>query len=296
MQNVPMELLRTFIKAIDSGSFTRAGELVGRTPSAISLQIKRLEEIADATLFQRDAHKLQLTADGRTVAQFARRILALNDELLSNLRQPSVTGRVRLGAPHEYTASLLPEFLGKFAQAHPNVMLEVTSDLSKNLLRRLQAGEFDLVIALHEDPASAGGRLVYTEPLVWVGSMDHESHLQTPLPLVLAPPPCIYRNRILQSLNQAQRSCRIVYLSSSYNGISAAVRAGIGVTVMAGSAIPPGSGILGERDGLPNLGILELRLHRALASHSEALQRLEEFIAGSFASSVPARSSGLEAA
>lgn len=293
MQNIPMDLLRTFIKAIDSGSFTRAAELVGRTPSAISLQIKRLEEIADATLFQRDAHKLQLTADGRTVAQFARRILALNDELLSNLRPLSVAGRVRLGAPHEYTASLLPEFLGKFAQAHPNVMLEVTSDLSKNLLRRQQAGEFDLVIALHEDPASAGGRLVYQEPLVWVGSMDHDSHLQTPLPLVLAPPPCIYRNRILQSLNQAQRACRIVYLSSSYNGISAAVRAGIGITVMAGSAIPPGSRIFSDRDGLPNLGVVELRLHRAPASSSEALLRLEDYIAGSFASSVPARPSDL---
>ncbi len=293
MKNVPTELLRTFIKAIDSGSFTRAGELVGRTPSAISLQIKRLEEIADATLFQRDAHKLQLTADGRTVSQFARRILALNDELLSNLRQPSVMGRVRLGAPHEYTASLLPEFLGKFAQAHPNVMLEVTSDLSKNLLRRQLSGEFDLVIALHEDSASPGGRLVFTEPLVWVGSKDHASHLQTPLPLVLAPPPCIYRNRILQSLNQAQRAYRIVYLSSSYSGISAAVRAGIGITVMAGSAIPPGSKTFAERDGLPNMGELELRLHRAPESNSEALQRLEEYIAGSFANSVPARTSGL---
>lgn len=294
MQNVPMDLLRTFIKAIDSGSFTRAGELVGRTPSAISLQIRRLEEVAGATLFQRDAHKLQLTADGRTVAQFARRILALNDELLSNMRQPSVTGRVRLGAPHEYTASLLPEFLGKFAQAHPNVMLEVTSDLSKNLLRRQQAGEFDLVIALHEDPASPGGRLVFTEPLVWLGSEDHTNHLRTPLPLVLAPPPCIYRNRILQSLNQAQRACRIVYLSSSYNGISAAVRAGIGITVMAGSAIPPGCRTFAERDGLPNLGVVELRLHRAPASNSEALQRLEEYIAGSFANSVPVRAPGLE--
>jgi DNA-binding transcriptional LysR family regulator len=123
--------------------------------------------------------------------------------------------------------------------------------------------------------------------------MDHASHLQTPLPLVLAPPPCIYRNRILQSLNQAQRACRIVYLSSSYNGISAAVRAGIGVTVMVGSATPTGSRTFAERDGLPNLGQLELRLHRAPGSSSEALSRLEEYIAGSFASSVPTRGSSL---
>jgi len=284
MQNIPTDLIRTFVKAIDSGSFTRAGEMVGRTPSAISLQIKRLEDALNITLFQRDGRNLRLTEAGKTMAQYARRILALNDELLANLHQAPVTGRVRLGAPHEYTASLLPEFLGKFAQSHPNVMLEVTSDLSKNLLRRQQAGEFDLVIALHED-SSTEGRLIYQEPLVWLGSKDHSGHQQNPLPLVLAPPPCIYRNRMLQALNQLERPCRIVYLSSSYNGITAAVRAGIGVTVMAGSATPPGSLILTDKDGLPSLGYLGLRLHRAARPASDALLRLEDFIAGSFAQS-----------
>lgn len=295
MHNIPMDLLRTFIKAVDSGNFTRAGELVGRTPSAVSLQIKRLEESVSTTLFQRDAHKMQLTAEGKTMAQYARRILALNDEVFATLRQPAVAGRVRLGAPHEYTASLLPEFLGQFAQSHPNVMLEVTSDLSKNLLRRQQAGEFDLIIALHEDSAPDGGRPIYTEPLVWIGSEDHSSHLKSPLPLALAPPPCMYRDRMLQGLNQIERPCRVVYLSSSYNGITAAVRAGIGVTVMAESTTPPASRILTERDGLPPLGQLELRLHRAPGKTSEALLRLEDFIAGSFAKSVPARLIGRRA-
>lgn len=290
MQNIPTDLLRTFVKAIDSGSFTRAAEIVGRTPSAVSLQIKRLEETVNAVLFQRDPHRLHLTAEGRMVAQHARRILALNDEILASLKQPTVAGRVRLGAPHEYTASLLPDFLGKFAQSHPNVMLEVTSDLSKTLLRRQQAGEFDLVVALHEDSAEEGGTSIHTEPLVWVGSEDHSSHTRTPLPLVLAPPPCIYRTRMLRGLNQIDRSCRIVYLSSSYNGISAAVQAGIGITVMAASTIPPGTKILTERDGLPALGHLELRLHRAPGMKSEALARLEEYIAGSFATASPARS------
>ena len=295
MQNIPMDLLRTFVKAIDSGSFTRAADMVGRTPSAVSLQIKRLEEVVNVTLFQRDAHKLQLTAEGRAMAQHARRILALNDEILNNLRQPTVAGRVRLGAPHEYTASLLPEFLGKFAQSHPNVMLEVTSDLSKSLLRRQQAGEFDLVIALHEDSAPDGGQRIFNEPLVWVGSADHARHMQTPLPLVLAPPPCIYRNRMLQALAQMERPNRIVYLSSSYNGIAAAVQAGIGVTAMAGSTTPRGSLILGERDGLPELGQLELRLHRGAGTASEALIRLEEYIAGSFASSGAAQKARVSA-
>lgn len=283
MQNIPTDLLRTFVTAIDSGSFTRAAELVGRTQSAVSLQIKRLEDVAGVQLFLRHAHKQSLTPEGRSLAQYARRILALNDEALAKLRQPTVAGKVRFGAPHEYTASLLPEFLGKFAQVHPNVMLEVTSDLSKNLLRRQQAGEFDLVIALHGEASADKGQRIFTEPLVWISSADHERHTQSPLPLVLAPPPCIYRHRMLQALNQLERPCQIVYLSSSYSGISAAVRAGIGVTVMAGSTTPSDVKVLTDRDGLPSLGQLELRLHRGAGATGEALARLENFITESFA-------------
>ncbi|MBP9048973.1 MAG: LysR family transcriptional regulator [Tabrizicola sp.] len=281
-QNIPTDLLRSFISAVDLGSFTRAGHQVGRTQSAISLQIRRLEEVVDVKLFQRDAHRLQLTPEGKSLAQYARRILALNDEALASLRQPSVTGRIRLGAPHEYTASLLPEFLGKFARSHPNVMLEVTSDLSKSLIKRQANGELDLVVALHTEKDPVDGMLLYTEPLVWITGQDQERHLDPILPLVVAPPPCIYRDRILHTLNDLTRSCRIAYLSSSYNGIIAAVRAGMGVTVMTESTIPPGIRHLSERDGLPPLGQLSLRLHRAAGKPSDAIRALETYIAGSF--------------
>lgn len=290
MQNIPMDLMRTFMKAIESGSLTRAGGLVGRSQSAVSLQIRRLEEIVGVKLFERDAHKLKLTDEGRSFALYARRILALNDEALATIQKQTVSGRVRLGAPHEYTASLLPGFLGKFVQAHPNIMLEVTSDLSKNLLRRQQGGEFDLIIALHDERSSEGGRKIFTEPLVWIGSPDHSRHRQFPIPLVLAPPPCIYRNRVLHALNSRKHPCQIVYLSSSYNGLTAAVQAGIGVTAMAGSTTPSGSRILNESDGLPNLGQLELHLHRGSGKSFEALQRLEDYIEGSFSQTTPPNS------
>jgi DNA-binding transcriptional LysR family regulator len=283
MQNIPTELLRSFIKTIDLGSFTLAAKQVGRTQSAVSLQIQRLEDLVGSRLFQRDAHKMQLTAEGMGFAQYARRILALNDEALASLRRPDVSGRIRLGAPHEYTASLLPEFLGKFAQSHPNVMLEVTSDLSKNLLRRQANGEFDLVVALHDDFEENSGRLLHSEPLVWITSLDHERHLQVPMPLVVAPPPCIYRSHILQTLGKLGRASQIVYLSSSYNGLSAAVRAGLGVTVMTRSAAPAGVKILGTRDGFPPLGQLQLSLHRGGANTPKAVLSLENYIAGSFA-------------
>lgn len=283
MQNLPMDLLRTFVKAIELGSLTRAAESVGRTQSAVSLQIRRLEDVADVVLFKRDAHRLQLTPEGKQLAQYARRILALNDEALASMRRPDIEGRVRLGAPHEYTASLLPEFLGKFAQSHPNVMLEVTSDLTKNLLRRLQNGDLDLVIALHHESDHGGGDSVFTEAVVWITSPDHTSHERTPLPLVVAPPPCIYRDLMLRSLNQRSIACRITYLSSSYNGIAAAVRAGLGVSVITASTRPPGIMTLDERNGFPPLGNLQVRLHRADANPPQAITRLEEYIADSFA-------------
>jgi len=282
MINIPTELLRTFVKAVDLGSFTRAGEVVGRTQSAVSLQIRRLEEMLDARLFVRGTHHVKLTDEGTILAGYARRILALNDEAVSSLHRPKVAGSVRLGAPHEYTASLLPVILGKFAQSHPGVMLEVTCDLSKNLLARQEKGEFDLVIALHDDPEEGRGTKVLTEPLIWITSLDHARHEQRPLSLVVAPPPCIYRNRVLQTLGRLKLPWRIAYTSSSYSGLTAAVRAGLGVTLLAGSTVPAGVRALGERDGFPAMGHLDVRLHTAQETTTEAVRCLADYIASSF--------------
>lgn len=282
MLNIPTELLRTFVKAVDLGSFTRAGDAVGRTQSAVSLQVRRLEELLDAPLFVRGTHRMKLTEEGSILAGYARRMLALNDEAASSLRRPKVAGSVRLGAPHEYTASLLPVILGKFAQSHPGVMLEVTCDLSKNLLARQEKGEFDLVIALHDDPEASGGTKVLTEPLIWITSLDHGRHDERPLSLVVAPPPCIYRSRVLQTLGRLDLPWRIAYTSSSYSGIIAAVRAGLGVTLLAGSTVPEGVRALGERDGFPVMGHLDVRLHATQAYATEAVRCLADYITTSF--------------
>lgn len=283
MLNIPTELLRTFVKVIDLGSFTRAGDAVGRTQSAVSLQVRRLEEMLDTQLFVRGSHQVKLTYEGTTLAGYAKRILALNDEAVASLHNPKVAGSVRLGAPHEYTASLLPVILGKFAQSHPGVMLEVTCDLSKNLLERQEKGEFDLVIALHDAPDASGGAKVLTEPLQWITSRDHTRHEQRPLSLVVAPPPCIYRNRVLQTLGRLNLRWRVAYTSSSYSGITAAVRAGLGVTLLAASTVPAGVRVLGERDGFPAMGHLDVRLHTRQEGATEAVQCLADYIAKSFA-------------
>lgn len=283
MLNIPTELLRTFVKAVDLGSFTRAGDAVGRTQSAVSLQVQRLEAMLDSQLFVRGTHRVKLTEDGVTLSNYARRILALNDEAVSSLQRPKVAGSVRLGAPHEYTASLLPMILGKFAQSHPGVVLEVTCDLSKNLLERQEKGEFDLVIALHDNPAASGGKKVLAEPLVWVSSPEHNCHEQRPLSLVVAPPPCIYRNRMLQTLGRLNLPWRIVYTSSSYSSLLAAVQAGLGVTLMAGSTVPPGVRVLGAAQGFPAMGHLDLRLHTKHLTDTDVVRCLADYITANFA-------------
>jgi DNA-binding transcriptional LysR family regulator len=284
MLNLPTELLRTFVKAVDLGNFTRAGEVVGRTQSAVSLQIRRLEEMLDVPLFQRGTPRGRLTEQGTMLLDYARRMLALNDDAVRSLRRPAIAGAVRLGAPHEYGSLLLPEILGRFALTHPNVMLEVTCDLSRNLLSRMDKGEFDLVIALHEDPKEKGGTLLMSEALVWIGSREHLGHEASTLPLVVAPSPCLYRQRMLQSLRSQQRDWRITYGSSSYEGILAAVRAGLGVTVLAASTVPEGVLVLGEREGFAALEQLEVRLHVTNKHVTEAARCLAEHVQASFGS------------
>lgn len=282
MQNIPIELLRTFVKVVETGSFTRAGAMVGRSQSAVSLQVRRLESFLDAQLFVRDPRRTRLTDEGRALVEYAQRILTLNDEILNSLRKPKVAGSVCLGAPHEYVASLLMENLGKFAQSHPAVMLDVTCDLSKNLLMRWERGEFDVVIALHDDPDKGAGTTVFTEPLVWITSADYLRHEQRPLPLVVAQEPCIYRSSILQTLSRTNQPWQITYTNTSYAGISAAVRAGLGVTALTGSTTPSGVRQLGERDGFPLLGEVDVRLHTKEKNASEAIQCVADYIASSF--------------
>ncbi|WP_367190244.1 LysR substrate-binding domain-containing protein [Burkholderia sp. Ed8] len=276
MANIPTELLRTFVKVVDLGNFTRAGEAIGRSQSTVSLQIQRLEALLDVELFVRGMHRLKLTDEGVTLLNYARRILSLNDEAVGRLRPSNVAGSIRMGAPHEYNAALLPAILGKFSKDYPNVTLEVVCDLSKNLLARQKKGQLDIVIALHEDTTQSGINVV-TEPLIWIGGVESQDRNFHPLPLVVAPQPCIYRSIIVETLQRTNINWRFSFVSSSYSGIIAAVRAGLGVTVLAASTIPEGIVKLGASQGLPELGNVEVRVHTQSGKSSDAIQCLIEY-------------------
>ena len=257
------DLLRTFAAIADSGSLTRAGERLLLSQPTISLQLKRLEEQLGRTLVERTPRRLVLTDDGETLLSYARRILALADEAVARLVDPGMAGLVRLGTPEDFATTHLSAVLARFAQSHPNVALEVTTDLTLNLIERFSAGEFDLVLIKREPLGPVDGVRVWREPLVWAASRPDLFAAEGRLPLVVSPHPCVYRKRATAALDRAGRAWRIAYTSTSLAGAQAAVRAGLGVTVLPKAMVPPDFFLIDTASGAPDLSDTEIALMSA---------------------------------
>ncbi|MEI7608887.1 MAG: LysR substrate-binding domain-containing protein [Rhodospirillaceae bacterium] len=276
--NLDIDLLRSLVTITETGSFTRAAERLGRTQSTISLQVKRLEEQIGCQLLQRSTHHIGLTTEGEMLVTYARRILALNDELVARVTEPSMSGLVRLGTPEHFAAVHLAEVLAGFARTHPLVTLEVRCDFTVNLLRAFAGGELDLILIKREPQSEADGIRVWRERLEWSCSDRNQLATDKPVPLVLSPSPCLYRKRAIQALDGAGRQWRIAYTSHSLAGIQAAVRAGLGVTVLPHDIIPLGFDALGPDSGFPLLDDTEITLLKAAGTLPPPVHRLAEHI------------------
>lgn len=277
-ETLDLDLVRTFVAIAEAQNFTRAGERLGLTQSAVSLQLRRLETTLGTTLFNRDPRRVVLTADGEGLLPQARRLLRLNDEIVSGLRGDDLAGEVRLGAPEDFATLYLPEVLGAFVRAHPQVAMTVTCDLTLRLLEGLRDGAFDLVLVKREPLGPDMGVRVWREPLVWVGADTAAIHGPGPIPLVLAPSPCVYRKRAIAALEARGRTWRAAYTSPSLAGQQAALRAGLGATVLPRDMAPPDLVILGEDSGLPPLADAEIALMRPRGAIPAAAEQLAEHI------------------
>ncbi|MGE3646276.1 MAG: LysR substrate-binding domain-containing protein [Beijerinckiaceae bacterium] len=273
--NLDIDLLRTFVEVADVRSFTRAGERLLRNQSTVSLQIKRLEEAVGHRLLQRSPRLVTLTPHGETLLEFARRIVSINDEAVGQIAEREVKGVVRLGAPEDFATSHLPDALSRFSQAYPAVTLEVTCDLTLNLLDGYREGEFDLVLVKREPSPDRDGVRVWHEPLVWVAG-PLEPHILPVIPLVVSPAPCVYRKRAIDSLNEAGRVWRIAYSCTSLAGALAAVKAGLGITVLPRDMVPAGLRMI-ETSELPELPDTEIAL-LSRTGLGDPGQRLHEHI------------------
>lgn len=277
--NLPTDLLRSFVTVVELGGVSNACETLGRSQPAVSLQIKRLEDLISMPLFLRVNRRLELTEAGQQLFDYARRMLSLNDEAVARLIRPKVSGSVHLGIPNEFAASFLPSILRHYARSHPEITIQVTCDLSINLLKRHKNGEFDLVLALHDQQqAQENSSEAWLEEIVWVGAPGSSADLETPMPLIVAPKGCVYRARIIRTLNAIEQPWRIAYTSPNFSGIRAGVAAGLGITAMSRSSVTDGLKILVSKERLPVLPDVEMGLHYDRAKISAAVYHLVEYI------------------
>jgi DNA-binding transcriptional LysR family regulator len=279
--NLDLDLLRAFAAVAEAQSFTRAGVRLGRTQSTISLQIKRLEENVNAELFSRDPRNVTLTGQGEALLVQARRLLRLNDEIIGEMFERSLEGEVRFGAPEDFATTHLPGILGDYARAYPHVSLSVTCDLTLRLMDKMSQGELDLALIKREPMGADGGVPVWREELVWVGAGEDVLPAAAPVPLVVAPTPCVYRKRATAALDVAQRAWRITYTSPSLAGQQAALRAGLGVTALPTEMVPEDLMKFGPDRGFPILADVEIALIRASKTLPVAAERLANFILAS---------------
>ena len=292
MAELDLTLLRTFVSVVETGGFTRAGERVHRTQSTISQQIRRLEESLDAVLLERGTRSVALTDEGERLLAYARRLLALNDEARAALATGAdAVEVVRVGVPEDYAVDRLPRLLSGFARRNRAVRLDVRCDISVRLRRAFESGDLDLAL-LKQEPGRPGATAVWREPLCWAASAEDPPHRADPLPLAVFPLGCVYRHRAVHELDAAGRAWRVAYCSPNLSGVQAAVLAGLGVGVLARSAVPAGARVLGPAEGLPALPDTELAL-LASAAPGDGVRLVAEMLKQSLAAG-PAATAGEE--
>lgn len=275
--SAPLDLdqLQTFIMISDTGSFTKAAEEVHRTQSAVSMQMRRLEERIGKPLFEKDGRSNRLTEEGERLLSYARRMIHLNRETLAAFDDRRLEGTIRIGTPDDYADRFLPEIMARFGRSNPRVELTVICEPTFNLVEHIKRGHLDLALVTH-DEMKGQSEVVRREQLLWVSSANHATHEQEILPMAFGRPTCIWRRSATEVLDRMQRDYRVLFSSWSATVIAAAVLSGLAISVLPECALRPGMRVLGEADSfgaLPDCKIGIMRGHTASADIVEALAR-----------------------
>jgi DNA-binding transcriptional LysR family regulator len=281
------ELLQAFVAVADQRSFTRAAATLNRTQSAVSMQIKRLEDRLGVELFHRTKANVDLSPSGEGLLGYARRILSLNDEAIAHMREHKVEGVVRLGVMDDYGTLIVPPLLAGFLAGYPLIQVEMETGLTSSMPARL--GEaYDLVIAMH--PAGRGdGEFLCREQAVWATSAEHPVEEQDPLPVALYPQGCLFRRWAMEALDAAPRRWRLAFVSHSLAAVESIAAQGLAVTVVKSGTFPSRLRRLSERDGLPPLPAADICLHCA-ANLSHAGTLLADHLRMAISKETPAHS------
>lgn len=273
-----LEVLRSYVTGIDLGTFARAANRLGRSTSAISAQLKKLEEQVGTPLLQKSGRNLIPTDTGEILLTYARRLLELNDEAASAVSDLDLEGKVRIGLQQDFGEGLLTKILGDFTRAHPRIHVEVQLTSNKELIDLVKWGRIDLAVAWKSGDETPYHELLAEPELCWIGAVSHPEisfSIDRPLPLVVAEQTCLMRAAAVTALDRTGIPWRIAFTSTSLSGIWSAVAAGIGLTVRTRLGLPD---YLRVYDGLPQLPKIGLILHRTEAIPTKVIQRLSEII------------------
>ncbi len=255
-----LDLMRAFVAVVDTRSFTAAARLLNSTQSTVSQKLLRLEEAAGQRLLDRGRCGVRPTDAGEQLLGYARRMLALHDEAVGVMSGAAASMTLRLGLPEDFASRLVTPALAQFMRDHPNIRLEVTSGLSRDLQRGFNTGEFDLVMVKQKRGETAGV-MHWPEPLCWLESAVHPTSAADSLPLVAFPPNGLYRNDMMNALDMVGRRWHLAYTSSSLASIQSAVAEGLGVSLLLRRVALPGHRIMTSANGMPEIEAMEIVIH-----------------------------------
>jgi DNA-binding transcriptional LysR family regulator len=274
MNKLPLTLdldaLRSFVTGIECGSFAQAANRLCRSTSAVSAQLKKLEQQCGAELVVRNGRHLALTHNGEIIMGYARRLLALNDEALLALNGKLMQGEIRIGMQEDFGESLMPGILGEFKRHHPAMRILARVDRNRGLLNAINASELDMALLWQPEQVQRAGKLVGHCQLEWIThpNLDISTLLAQgmPLPLVMLESPCLMRSRAIECLDRANIAWQVVFVSQSLSGIWAALQAGLGITVRTRIGMPGTLRVAGSI--LPSPGNLGITLEQGVGNEA----------------------------
>ena len=264
MKKLDLDVLEMLVAVADTGSFVRGAESVRRSPSAVSMQIKALEEALGKPLFARSTRNVAITAEGKTLLDYGRRMLAMREEAWESVVRPEMKGRVTIGVPDDYASSLLPQVLAKFAVAHPRVEIRVIGLPSSELVPLLKDNTLDL--ACFTKTRGVAGEFIRFEPMVWVGSPARKVWKERPLSIAVFAHGSTARAHAISALQRENIKYRMSYESPSLLGLISMVEAGLAIAPLARCSVPAHLVQLSQNEGLPPLNDLEVVLARSARS------------------------------
>ena len=281
IRNLDITTLRSFLAVSDHGGVTRAAAALNLTQSAVSMQLKRLEELMGIELLDRSNRKIALTAAGEQLLGYARRMIALNDEVVGRLTDQVYEGEIMLGVPHDIVYPVIPRVLQRFNAAFPRVNVNLRSSSTMKLLEALSRGEVDLILTTEEE-VQPGGETLTEMPLRWTGAQNGQAWKKTPLRLAFCSV-CIFRPIVLRKLNEAGIDWEMAVESEDDRAVEALVSADLAIGALLEDSIPPHLEPITAAKALPDLGSQKVNLYGAAHAQDEMVLQLAELIRQGYA-------------